>query len=189
MTTDQTPDRRERYAAAIRAAGDTAYGNRPFYEAIADAVIALADAEHAELRKRHWDGLRRADAINNSLMEEVQRYAAGEERPVLWSVYNEMHKRALKAEAEVDRLRRMADEAQPGTEAQAPATLARIERLALAFEVSGNEFIAERIRAAVTGVEAQPCTEAWDVPDARPGTTDYTITHRATGAQQDGAPS
>ncbi|MFD9443376.1 hypothetical protein [Streptomyces sp. NPDC060001] len=30
---------------------------------------------------------------------------------------------------------------------------ARIERLALAFEVSGNEFIAERIRSAVTGVE------------------------------------
>lgn len=33
--------------------------------------------------------------------------------------------------------------------------LDRIERLALAFEVSGNEFIAERIRAAVTGVEPQ----------------------------------
>lgn len=105
MTTEPTPDRRERYAAAIRAAGDTAYGNHPFYEAITDAVIALADAEHAELRKRHWDGLRRADEINNNLMEEVQRYAEGTERPVLWSVYNQMHKRALAAEAEAERLR------------------------------------------------------------------------------------
>ena len=33
--------------------------------------------------------------------------------------------------------------------------LERVERLALAFEASGNEFIAERIRAAVAGVEPQ----------------------------------
>jgi hypothetical protein len=50
--TDQTAtDRRERYAAAIRKAGDTAYGNRPFYEAITAAVIDVADAEQAELRR------------------------------------------------------------------------------------------------------------------------------------------
>jgi hypothetical protein len=38
-------DRRERYMAAVQQAGDTAYGNRPFYEAIVDAVMAVADAE------------------------------------------------------------------------------------------------------------------------------------------------
>jgi hypothetical protein len=43
--------RRERYATAIRTAGDTAYGNRPFNEAITDAVLAVADAEQAELRR------------------------------------------------------------------------------------------------------------------------------------------
>ncbi|MFF7485603.1 hypothetical protein ACFZBC_08905 [Streptomyces luteogriseus] len=37
--------------------------------------------------------------------------------------------------------------------------------------------------------EAQP-VEAWDVPDARPGTTDHTLTQRhAAEAQQDGAQS
>ncbi|MEV0441848.1 hypothetical protein AB0I46_23220 [Streptomyces spectabilis] len=43
-------ERRDRYAAAVRQAGDTAYGNRPFYEAITDAVITVADAEQAALR-------------------------------------------------------------------------------------------------------------------------------------------
>lgn len=56
-------------------------------------------AEIAELRERHKASLRRADEINNELMEEVRRYAAGTERPVLWSVYNRMHLRALEAEA------------------------------------------------------------------------------------------
>ncbi|WP_138964233.1 hypothetical protein [Streptomyces sp. YIM 121038] len=42
--------RRDRYAAAIRTAGDAAYGNSPFYEAITRAVLAVADAEQADLR-------------------------------------------------------------------------------------------------------------------------------------------
>ena len=36
------------------------------------------------------------------------------------------------------------------------AALARVERLALTFEVSGNEFIAEQIRAVVSAVPPQP---------------------------------
>lgn len=44
-------DRAARYAQAIREAGDTAYGNRPFVEAITGAVIAIADAEQTELRR------------------------------------------------------------------------------------------------------------------------------------------
>jgi hypothetical protein len=74
-----------------------------------EARLHDPDTQIEQLRKQHWAGLRRADEINNQLMEEVQRYAEGSERPVLWSVYNAMHKRALEAEAEVDRLRRMAE--------------------------------------------------------------------------------
>jgi hypothetical protein len=48
---DSETARSERYAQAIRTAGDTAYGNRPFYEAITEAAIAVADAEQAELRR------------------------------------------------------------------------------------------------------------------------------------------
>jgi hypothetical protein len=51
MTTAPQTDRRETYMQAIRAAGDTAYGNAPFYEAITDAVMAVADAEQTELRR------------------------------------------------------------------------------------------------------------------------------------------
>lgn len=71
--------------------------------------------EIERLRERHKASLRRADQINNELMEEVQRYAIGAERPVLWSVYNRMHSRAATAEAEVKRLRRLADETQQPT--------------------------------------------------------------------------
>jgi len=85
---------------------------------VSPALPASTDqaTEIAQLREKYTAGLRRADEINNALMEEVQRYAAGTEHPVLWSVYNEMHKRALNAEAEVERLRRLADET-PTTEA------------------------------------------------------------------------
>ncbi|RPE40234.1 hypothetical protein EDD90_3270 [Streptomyces sp. Ag109_O5-1] len=44
-------ERHGRYAQAVRAAADTAYGNSPFYDAVTAAVIAVADAEQAELRR------------------------------------------------------------------------------------------------------------------------------------------
>ena len=75
------------------------------YGGQADAVLAVLPpfvdrtAEIEALHEEHKASLRRADEINNQLMEEVQRYAAGTERPVLWSVYNEMHLRADNAEA------------------------------------------------------------------------------------------
>lgn len=65
-------------------------------------------AEIRRQRDKHKASLRRADEINNELMEEVQRYAAGIERPVLWSVYNDMHLRAANAELTLDRFRRIA---------------------------------------------------------------------------------
>ncbi|MFJ1900483.1 hypothetical protein [Streptomyces sp. NPDC088115] len=108
---DTTPtDRRVRYAAAIRALNEGGGTLADLDETsdvltLADAVMAVADAEQAALRAKYREGLRRADTINNQLMAEVQRYADGSERPVLWSVYNEMHLRADRAEAEVERLR------------------------------------------------------------------------------------
>ncbi len=88
-------------------------------------------AEIEQLRAKYKAGLRRADATNNALMEEVQRYAAGTERPVLWSVYNEMHKRALNAEAEVDRLRRLAGgQQEPVAVAEQPVAGLTVDSLA-----------------------------------------------------------
>jgi hypothetical protein len=80
------------------------------------AALAEMRATIERLRARHKASLQHADKVNNELMEEVQRYADGTERPVLWSVYNDMHKRAATAEAERDRLRRMADETPQPTE-------------------------------------------------------------------------
>ncbi|MFF3310519.1 hypothetical protein [Streptomyces sp. NPDC002952] len=72
-----------------------------------DARRALAASNETvtRLRERHTSSLRRADQINNELMAEVQRYADGTERPVLWSVYNRMHSRAASAEAATERAR------------------------------------------------------------------------------------
>jgi hypothetical protein len=64
--------------------------------ASANAVAALENH-----RTRYKEGLRRADEKNNALMEEVQRYADGKERPVLWSVYSKVLQRANNAEARV----------------------------------------------------------------------------------------
>jgi hypothetical protein len=114
--TDQTA-LRDRIAEALRACGIYDEEERiwrslspAWIEEIVPAVLAVLPApvdratETEQLREKYRAGLRRADQINNELMEEVQRYAEGEERPVLWSVYNAMHKRALEAEQERDRV-------------------------------------------------------------------------------------
>lgn len=127
--TETTPaeqaERRTRYASAMaRRDGDTwptAYeSDEADYLRRADAAIVVADAEQAEMRERHKAGLRRADRINNELMEEVQRYAEGKERPVLWSVYNAMHRRADSAESTVARVRRLHDRLATETELASP---------------------------------------------------------------------
>lgn len=74
-------------------------------------LAARRESELISLREKHKAGLRRADQVNNELMEEVQRYAAGTERPVLWSVYNRMHLRAANAKARVAELECPAAEA------------------------------------------------------------------------------
>ncbi|MFF9624239.1 hypothetical protein [Streptomyces griseosporeus] len=122
MTQHDTPpaDRtglRDRIAAAIHdnRFPDSSWAAQPEviradYRSVADAVLAVLPApadEIKQLREKHKASLRRADEINNALMEEVQRYADGKERPVLWSVYNAMHLRAIEAEAELEKLRRL----------------------------------------------------------------------------------
>ncbi|NUQ95792.1 MAG: hypothetical protein HOY79_04280 [Streptomyces sp.] len=102
---DQT-DRRARYKAAIRDNDGWVLDDG---QHLLDAVMAIADAELAEARDRYKAGLRRADKVNNELMEEVQRYAEGTERPVLWSVYNRMHLRAAAAENVIERIGALAD--------------------------------------------------------------------------------
>jgi hypothetical protein len=73
-----------------------------------EAALGQAQQEIRSLREKHKASLRRADKVNNELMEEVQRYAIGAERPVLWSVYNRMHGRAAHAEAALNRVGRIA---------------------------------------------------------------------------------
>ncbi|MFE1767242.1 hypothetical protein ACFW81_23865 [Streptomyces angustmyceticus] len=111
-----TDERRERYAVAIYNSADGGKGrpwealyesDREFHRTIADAAMAEADAEQREAKERYREGLRRADEHNNDLMAEVQRYADASERPVLWSVYNEMHKRAASAEGELGQMREL----------------------------------------------------------------------------------
>ncbi|WP_432140151.1 hypothetical protein [Streptomyces sp. bgisy154] len=78
------------------------------------AEISRLRDELATARDCFKAWLRRADEANNRLMEEVQRYADGQERPVLWSVYNAMHLRAATAEARIWELERPAVEKQRG---------------------------------------------------------------------------
>ncbi|GGV46090.1 hypothetical protein [Streptomyces spectabilis] len=132
-------ERRDRYATAIRQAGDTAYGNRPFYEAITDAVIAVADAEQAGLRARITELKQRADRSEKirenadfHLGQEMARRQRAEKettrlRAERAAVLREaadviegidFHPNAIVRSLDVaaglaHRLRRMADEAQP----------------------------------------------------------------------------
>lgn len=118
------------------------------YLSRAAAVLAvLPSADHAAeieaLHEQHKASLRRADEINNELMEEVQRYAAGEERPVLWSVYNQMHLRALEAETEVERLRGLTAGPCVCGETSAPGTVHRTDGPCYIDETAGPEAQAE----------------------------------------------
>ena len=103
--------------------------------------VPLLLAEVRRQREKHKASLRRADEINNELMAEVQRYAAGTERPVLWSVYNRMHLRAANAEARVAEL------------AAVHAFLDEQELAARAFELPTPAWV-EAVRAASVPPEA-----------------------------------
>ncbi|MFI9463822.1 hypothetical protein [Streptomyces xiamenensis] len=84
------------------------------------AVLArLADTEDQvdKLKRKLRTALDGVDEKLRDLDAEVRRYAAGEEAPVLWSVYNKMHQRALQAEHEAGRLRAELKERQSRAEA------------------------------------------------------------------------
>ncbi|MEV6833532.1 hypothetical protein AB0N17_03210 [Streptomyces sp. NPDC051133] len=84
---------------------DALPGTRAQMEHLRARITELV-AELAAAEERYAAGLRRADEDVNAMSEELKRYAAGEERPVLWSVYNAMHNRAATAEARVAELER-----------------------------------------------------------------------------------
>ncbi|MFP8944763.1 hypothetical protein ACLIYM_25475 [Streptomyces fenghuangensis] len=65
------------------------------------AQLQTMQRERDEARERYTTGLRRADEQVREMNAELKRYADGDEQPVLWSVYNAMHKRAVTAEARV----------------------------------------------------------------------------------------
>lgn len=141
-----TDERRDRYAAAIEAKlRDTAdalcYDPQ---DAAADAAMAVADAEQREANEKHQAFLQYADRVNNDLMKEVQRYAEGEEMPVLWSVYSGMHHRAVDAEAKNARLR--AELEQLRTRARKPERAADL--------LAGSHRRAEQLEAVIARVEA-----------------------------------
>lgn len=68
------------------------------------AQLQTTQRERDEARERYTAGLRRADEQVREMNAELKRYADGDEQPVLWSVYNAMHKRAVTAEARVAEL-------------------------------------------------------------------------------------
>lgn len=67
-------ERRERYAAAVRSAGDTAYGRQPFYDAIADAAMAVADVDVAAVQAELNGTLRREHERANQAQQRADDY-------------------------------------------------------------------------------------------------------------------
>lgn len=89
----------ERLRKAERAANLLAGSHRRAEQLEAELEQLRAELEAA--RERWTAGLQRADEVVREMSLEVQRYAAGDEMPVLWSVYNRMHLRAANAEADI----------------------------------------------------------------------------------------
>ncbi|MFF9787141.1 hypothetical protein [Streptomyces nigrescens] len=137
--TDTNDERRERYGRAL--AKD--YGDcwdsltdeeRGLWRRSGDAAMVVADAEQREDRERYREGIRRADEHNNALMDEVQRYADGDERPVLWSVYNQMHLRAANAEAAIAHVRAEIRAIRGDVRGKSPVALAGLREAAARIE-------------------------------------------------------
>ena len=116
--------RRARYAAVIRKAGDTAYGNGPFVEAIADAVIAVAETEQAGLRRER----------DLAIAHDRQPY------PTAWA-YEQACKALRRKEAVIERVAQMADawESQLPEVIRTPAVVSAIRAALEAAEAPAPE--------------------------------------------------
>lgn len=95
-------ERRNRYADAVRTAGDTAYGNRPFYEAITDAVIAIADTE---LAARRAADLRDAEEICDEAGASYTDRALNEHADAAYTLMERFRRKAEEAEQTADEAR------------------------------------------------------------------------------------
>jgi len=136
IRSDAIDQARDTLAAIDRVMGDAETPLSPYYQHPAcgfhwhgrhgmdipmrDGQPICPRCEINRLHEKHKAGLRRADDMNNQLMQEVQRYAAGTEQPVLWSVYNAMHLRADNAEAAVKRVRQLHDQLAEETDLTSP---------------------------------------------------------------------
>lgn len=98
--------RQKLYEDAVRTAGDTAYGNGPFYETIAKAVVAVADAEQALLLARIAELETAPSSRAAGLREAADEIAGIDFHP------NARARPLDLATGLAQRLRRMADEAQ-----------------------------------------------------------------------------
>jgi hypothetical protein len=96
----------EHAADAHRWATDGALGNTPAAKEAKERAAA-AEAALADAREKHKARLREADEKQRAMNAELERYAEGTERPVMWSVYNRMHVRAATAEAKTARAGRI----------------------------------------------------------------------------------
>ena len=88
-----------------------------------------------ETRRERWKaGLQQADKSVRDMTAEMQRYATGEEAPVMWSVYNQMHLRAANAEADLTRVRIEIRAIQRDVRGKNPVALAGLREAAARIE-------------------------------------------------------
>ncbi|MFS4103821.1 hypothetical protein [Streptomyces sp. PD-S100-1] len=105
-----------------------------------NAMIRTSNAAAVEARADRAAVLREAAGTADRLSMEIEQAMKTREIGPLTALQDL-----------ADELRRTADEAESATPHLDQAARARLERLARAFEVSGNEFIAEQIRTALNG--------------------------------------
>ncbi|KAB2976009.1 hypothetical protein F8R89_30855 [Streptomyces sp. SS1-1] len=160
---------------------------------LADAVLAVLPppADRAAVLREAADRMsKKASALTEGL-HDLAHFVA-----------KDRLREAEILDREADELRRLADETQPPepvvtVHAAPDLSPAAAEALAALADVAKQQIVCDfdhphpehpcgrRLLAPVDEAPQQPDTEAWDVPDARPGTTDYTLTRPAADAQSE----
>ncbi|MFD9444983.1 hypothetical protein [Streptomyces sp. NPDC060001] len=166
---DPTTDRRNRYAQALHAQMPGCEHDIHGHDCrtLADAVLAVADAEQAAVRATvcicGHDGQRHFE--DACLVCDCGDYLTGE---AAREVIERWRTAAVQARADRAADRQQIIEAL--YEARRPGLGGMSEADAVAYMADA---VLRRL-AAVPAAEEQPA-DAWDVPDARPGTTDHTL--------------
>lgn len=149
-------ERRERYADAITSAGDTAYGYRPFYDAITHAAMAVADEEiSAELSTQDGYTAKMRDEIERWRIENARLRAElvesadtlDESAQLLEDALNENARLRAELEASARELSSVVDDRNMYQHKEAEAVL-EASRLRAELERSQAEEVESRIRAS-----------------------------------------